>query len=180
MPYIHYVSDVISQWILQQNIECLHSSFQQFSSTTVYQIQSTHNRNMANNHWINYPKEPDQAGGGSWYIITHQDDHPFASQNFTHNVKTNNLSNTECSFHPNALHPMKCVLINPRSICNKLPIFHHLLNDQKLYICALTQTWIREDDIITPNKQAPYGHNCLSTPRLNKIGGGIALIHSSG
>ena len=92
--------------------------------------------------------------------IKHCDDHPFASSNFINTINTNNLWNIECCFHPNALDPIKCRLLNWRSICNKITIFYNLLLNQKLDICAPMETWIKEENI-TANKHVPYGYSCL-------------------
>ena len=36
--------------------------------------------------------------------------------------------------------------INVRSIMNKIPQFHQYILDGNIAICAITETWIREDD----------------------------------
>ena len=44
-------------------------------------------------------------------------------------------------------------------------------------LCAVTETWIKSDDLVTPREVAPPGYNVLSTSRpSDRLGGGIMLI----
>ena len=69
-------------------------------------------------------------------------------------------------------------LINTRSICNKIPSFQECLLDQKVDVCIINESWLKEGDILTRNTVPPVGYKILSKPRLNQIGGGIAIIYS--
>ena len=42
---------------------------------------------------------------------------------------------------------------------------------------GLTETWIKEDDLTTPNFLCPSGYKIKTTSRRNRIGGGITIIH---
>ena len=44
-------------------------------------------------------------------------------------------------------------------------------------ICALTETWLKEGDEITPNQLCLNGYSIASVPRVIRTGGGMALIH---
>ena len=42
---------------------------------------------------------------------------------------------------------------------------------------ALTETWIKKDDDITPFQLCPSGYKCISIPRKVRSGGQLALIY---
>ena len=42
---------------------------------------------------------------------------------------------------------------------------------------GLTETWIKEGDLATPNHLCPSRYKIKTTSRRNRIGGGIAIIH---
>ena len=47
-------------------------------------------------------------------------------------------------------------------------------------LCALTETWIKEDDTLTSHRMCPPGYSVTSVPRTNCTGGGIAIVHKIG
>ena len=47
-------------------------------------------------------------------------------------------------------------------------------------LCALTETWIKEDDTLTSHRMCPPGYSVTSVPRTNCMGGGIAIVHKTG
>ena len=47
----------------------------------------------------------------------------------------------------------------------------------KLDICGLTETCIKQDDKLTMHLICPPGYKCFALPQPNKMGGGIAIIH---
>ena len=44
-------------------------------------------------------------------------------------------------------------------------------------LCALTETWIREDNTITPLELCPLGYKSISIPPQNRQGGGVAIVY---
>ena len=68
------------------------------------------------------------------------------------------------------------MLINTRSINNKAYQLTELLLDQKIDVCCVTETWLREGcgPIIADIKRE--GYNVISCPRQNKKGGGTAFL----
>ena len=47
-------------------------------------------------------------------------------------------------------------------------------------MCAITETWLKPDDVIHPDEIAPPGCDILSKPRSNgRLGGGVALAYKS-
>ena len=62
--------------------------------------------------------------------------------------------------------------INCCSIVNKAADFKMDLHTQNVDICALTETWLKEDDAITPMEMCPAGYASLSVPQTDRSGGG--------
>ena len=70
--------------------------------------------------------------------------------------------------------------MNARSIRNKIGSFQHYLQDEKIDMCAVTETWLKPDDIIYPKEITPPGYDILSKPRSGgRLGGGVALVYKS-
>ena len=70
-----------------------------------------------------------------------------------------------------------CALINCRSVINKSADLQVKLVHNKVDICPLTETWIKEDDTTTESQISPPGYNAISVPRSYKQGGGIAIVY---
>ena len=45
---------------------------------------------------------------------------------------------------------------------------------KNINFCALTETWIKDDDMLTPNRMCPKGYDSILIPRSDKAGGGLA------
>ena len=69
--------------------------------------------------------------------------------------------------------------VNARSIANKIDQFQVEVCDNKVDICAITETWIRKDDIeAITNEVPPIGYKIFSKPRTTgRNGGGLALVY---
>ena len=61
--------------------------------------------------------------------------------------------------------------INARSICKKINQFQEYTTEVWIEICAITETWLRSDDSLTP-----LGYKIFYTSRTEGRGGGIALV----
>ena len=72
---------------------------------------------------------------------------------------------------------MKGGLLNCQSSINKTQTIKSELIINDLDFLGLTETWIKEDDLTTPNYLCPSGYKIKTTSRRNRIGGGIAIIH---
>ena len=68
-------------------------------------------------------------------------------------------------------------LINPRSCNNKTALMKQFINDLDLDICAITETWLKEDDEIGKMALKPEGYEILSSPHPIRLDGGIAVIY---
>ena len=73
------------------------------------------------------------------------------------------------------MHP---TTINTQSIQNKIDQFQHYLLDNNVDICAVMETWMKEDDEYVLHEIPPPGFKIISKPRSDgRQGGGIALIY---
>ena len=103
------------------------------------------------------------------------------------NINYGNLRIIECQQTNNGLRSglsitfdCHCAVVNCRSVGNKINDIKHEIYNHNLDLCALTETWIKEDENNTiPNHLCPSGYNTISIPRINRTGGGIALIYRS-
>ena len=69
--------------------------------------------------------------------------------------------------------------MNAWSIRNKIGSFQHYLQDEKIDLCAVTETWLKPDDIIHPREITPPGYDILSKPRTDERLEGVALVYKS-
>ena len=69
------------------------------------------------------------------------------------------------------------MLINCRSDTNKTECIQAKIAEANAALCALTETWIKEDDDITPLQLCPSGYKCISIRWKVRSGGGLALIY---
>ena len=74
-------------------------------------------------------------------------------------------------------HSYNGLLINCRSVANKIETIQAEITEANASLCALTETWIKEEDDITPLHLCPSGYKCISIPRKARSGGGLALIY---
>ena len=70
-----------------------------------------------------------------------------------------------------------CALINCRSVIKKSADLQIELVHNKVDICFLMETWIKEDDRTTESEICPLGYKAISVLRSNKQGGGIAIVY---
>ena len=73
-------------------------------------------------------------------------------------------------------HNYNGLLVNCRSAANKIEYIQAEITEANAALCALTETWIKEEDDITPLQLCPSGYKCISIPRKVRSGGEIALI----
>ena len=57
---------------------------------------------------------------------------------------------------------LQCATINCRSIINKSADLKDEISNKNINLCALTETWIKEDDMITPLELCPPGYKSIS------------------
>ena len=69
------------------------------------------------------------------------------------------------------------ILSNCRLVTNRTECIQAEISEANAALCALTETWIKEDDDITPLQVCPSGYKYISIPRKVRSGGGLALIY---
>ena len=73
---------------------------------------------------------------------------------------------------------LKCGLLNIQSVGNKTIEIRSLINDEKIDILALTETWLGEYDQSKIMEMTPTTHTFVHVPRQEKKGGGVGLVIS--
>ena len=76
------------------------------------------------------------------------------------NLKTIQLVNNTTGKNRSLL----CATINCRSIINKSAVLKVEISNKNINLCALTETWIKEDDMLTPLELCPSGYKLISIP----------------
>ena len=68
--------------------------------------------------------------------------------------------------------------VNARSIPNKILQFQEYILYKDVDICAITETWLKQDpNVDTVKEVPPTGYKIVSTPRSDgRMGGGIGLV----
>ena len=70
-----------------------------------------------------------------------------------------------------------CALVNCQSVVNKTADFQCDLIENDFTLCVLTETWIRQENDVTPVQLCPPGFKSISISRKDRIGGGIAVVY---
>ena len=74
---------------------------------------------------------------------------------------------------------MSLAHINARSIVNKIHLFQQYILDQNIDVCAITDRWIKKDDIDMIAKEIPPpGYNILHPCMDGKGGGGLGMVYN--
>ena len=68
-------------------------------------------------------------------------------------------------------------LINLRSCNNKTTLMKQFIKDLDLDICAITESWLKEGELVSKVTLKPDGYEILSSPCPLRPGGGIVIIH---
>ena len=68
--------------------------------------------------------------------------------------------------------------INTQSIRSKTLDFQEYVMSKDIDVCAVTETWLKEDEIFDKKRIAPIGYSVISHPRRDKRDrGGIAMVY---
>ena len=70
-----------------------------------------------------------------------------------------------------------CALVNYHSVINKMQTIQLEIGNKDIALCALTETWIKDDYDLKPLHICPNGYKSVSIPRSGKTGGGLVLVH---
>ena len=70
--------------------------------------------------------------------------------------------------------------INAHSVKNKIASLQHYLCDSQIDICAITKTWIKQDDPLQASNIPPPGYSIISVPKIRQLTRrGVALVHKT-
>ena len=95
-------------------------------------------------------------------------------------IVSSNLCNIKCTnwgLNFSKGNFLSLVQVNARSICNKIESFHQHISEQEVNICAITETWLRNEDDLATRQIPPEGYKVLSYVRQGRTRGGIVLVH---
>ena len=68
--------------------------------------------------------------------------------------------------------------INARSIVNKIPMYQEHDIQENVSICAITESWLKDDENDLTYKEAPQsGYNIISHPCKRGRGGGVTSVY---
>ena len=67
--------------------------------------------------------------------------------------------------------------LNARSICNKSADILEVFNERNVDVMAITETWLKSKDTVTPSNLTSQGHKFVHNCRINKSGGGVGLLY---
>lgn len=71
---------------------------------------------------------------------------------------------------------LKSAILNVRSLTNKSFVISQIIENHKLDIIFLTETWLDSNHNVVLNETSPPGFRYFSVPRLNMKGGGVACL----
>ena len=71
-------------------------------------------------------------------------------------------------------------LMNCQSACNKADIIKDYIQDHNIDIIALTETWFKPNDDISPAQVTHRGFKLVHASKKARKGGGVALLSKSG
>ena len=83
-------------------------------------------------------------------------------------VNINNLASLKRCIVSGKVYTISGALLNCRSIVNKTQDLQVEIATNNYDLCALTETWIKEDDTLTSHRMCPPGYSVTSVPRTNR------------
>ena len=95
-------------------------------------------------------------------------------------MNTNNLASLKWCIVSEKVNTISGALLNCQSIVNKTQDLQVEIATNNYDLCALMETWIKEDDTLTSHRMCPPGYNVTSVLRTNCTGVGIAIVHKTG
>ena len=95
---------------------------------------------------------------------------------FNNNNISNNKNSSTSNTKVNGNNNINCMLVNTRSINNKVYKLTELLVEQDIDICCVTETWLKEESGPIQADLKREGYDVISCSRAIKKGGGLAFI----
>ena len=104
-------------------------------------------------------------------------------QNTDRHQNTANLRNlsylTRVNKNLNNYKSLRFCTWNAQSVCNKTAVLQDYLCQEKVDLCAITESWISGDQAAVRVECTPPGYGFADHPRIRRSGGGIAVIYRS-
>ena len=72
--------------------------------------------------------------------------------------------------------PLTVCTLNAQSIANKSALFVNYINECKADLCAITETWLSDNDSAVCHEITPPSYKLFHCPRSDRRGGGTALL----
>ena len=76
-------------------------------------------------------------------------------------------------------HPCKLAILNAQSVCNKTNEITEFISEHKTDFILITETWISDHTSYVCAQLTPPGYSLCQAPRLDKRGGGTAILCKS-
>jgi tRNA A58 N-methylase Trm61 len=76
---------------------------------------------------------------------------------------------------------LSCGYLNARSVKNKASEISEFITDNKLDVCAISETWLNDGDVdaVSCDALKPAGYRLDHVPRSTGKGGGVAVVYKS-
>ena len=72
---------------------------------------------------------------------------------------------------------IKFAVVNARSIANKIEEIKHLIDEDKIDVLAITETWLSQNSAYEISEIVPSGYEIIHVDREGRKGGGVAVIY---
>ena len=85
-------------------------------------------------------------------------------------IVSSNLCNIKCTkrgLHSSKGNFLNLAQVNARPICNKIESFHQHISEQEVDICAITETWLRNEDDLATRQIPPESYK---SPIISETG----------
>ena len=134
-------------------------------------------------NYQNRPYRGSKGGQNIFYLInillTHaRQQQQFGNPNSLMNVTTANLKTVQLVNNTIGKDQcLQCATVNCRLIINESADWKVEISNKNINLCALTETWFKEDGTTTPLELCPPGYKSISIPCHNQMGGRVAIIY---
>ena len=83
---------------------------------------------------------------------------------------------TVCDHRNSSIHNTTFATVNARSIGNKIDNVRHVVQDRKLDILTITETWLSESTSYNASLLCPSDFSIFRSDRAHGPGGGVAIL----
>ena len=72
---------------------------------------------------------------------------------------------------------VKFAVVNARSVANKIDEIKHIIDEDKIDVLAITETWLSTNSEYERHEIVPSGYEIIHVDREGRKGGGVAVIY---